>query len=246
MSQKINYLRHICQRLWRKKNGPIAINPNAILTIESYVPTDILCLIYAEPNYHTVQMIFHNLLDESQWFDYFFSNLQQCIQLVLHKYFIKMKEYYILEPTRNLNLIDRQVAPVVGTGELKFGATNIKRDKTCITYAIKDAQLRNLELYLQDKDATINLNVHRTAITKIWAKLSINFITDLLTKLFALTLNENTHKLQFPWNDFSRSFDAVGIFDVYRNRSQIRGFGQQKKSYPLTKFYTFIRKNGCF
>lgn len=205
----------------------LAVNPNAVLNKNNYVETDINCLITAESDYSTVNMYFHNLTADSQWFDFFFAKLELCAQRIMNKYFSKMKEYYVLEPRRNLTLSDHQVPPVFGSEELKLGETNIKRDKTCITYVAKDSQLRNLSVYLQNREPSTNLNVNRSQITQIWAKLSINFITDMLTKVFALTLRKNTHKLQFAENDYSRSFDVVGIYDVYRNRKQVHAFGQQ-------------------
>lgn len=76
---------------------------------------------------------------------------------------------------------------------------------------------------MKKKYTIINVEEHGLDISKKWAQLCIDFILDTLTKIIALKLDKNNRLLQFGDSNFSKTFDAIGIYDVYFHRSKFGG-----------------------
>lgn len=206
----------------------LALNPSGKKQISSIAAVSVLCHIHSDVhcNNISIDFVYKNKHDTLERFLVVFDN---SINYMIHRYFAKILHYYLLTPRTELNITGDQVpkdteayiikdrgAILVGKKELRFAST--------------EAAFRNLKSYLAKFDKSILGECNNRQIAKMWCKMSVDFIIDICTKIFAFKLNDNIDPLtnnDLHISPFFHVYNVTGIYDIFYRRKQIQtGFNQ--------------------
>lgn len=144
----------------------------------------------------------------------------------------------------NLKIFEHTVPIINERIGIKIGLG--KSNMTRLSYLASENVLRKLEVHLRHWNSSITLAADRKIINKVWAKLGINFILEILTKVFALKLTKNYHRLKFEESEYSQTVDVTGIYNVFVGRKECGGFPAHNGAFlkELKRTFTVLREKG--
>lgn len=144
------------------------------------------------------------------------------------RYFEKIQDFYILEPHRELNILFTPNPNTEFVG-IKVNKCDILLGMNPLRYRATENQLKIIQC-MQKYDPGYSYETQLSIITQLWAQLGIDFLVDILTKIFALKLSVNESAFECKESRFSRSYNATGSFDIFYRRKMFGG-GPDQNGY---------------
>lgn len=221
-----------------------AIHPNSNIPKDVVNIVDYVCHIHTNDELNVIQIDFYNSASgfESIHFKSFFKELQLNIRDILSKYCENILQYHYLEPERDVFLYrTTEMREILNNMRTEVALNNIGERKMSITCQITEKEINFVDIFLRK----INPDVSRINVEDCAGLMYKYFITDVLSKIYALKLGVNPFALYFPFSKYSFSFCAFGEFDTNFNRTNLTTsenrtgllYKEIKKSYNvLTHF----------
>lgn len=200
-----------------KRTTRLATHRNAQIEITEISRANITCHIHSNQPYDAIVIDIYDC--GSKNIDAFFGELKTNLRGILSTYFSKILNYVLFEPRTELLDFSNENPTVYESG-VRTQQSDILKDMISFKHSATEDQLKHLEKFLQKWDSSLNLNQHGWEIHKIWSQLAIDFVLDILTKVFAFKLDVNNRPLQFADSNYSKTFDVTGIYDVFYRRAQ--------------------------
>lgn len=223
----------------------MAVHPNRYYNRTIKSKANIVCHICADGNCDKVAINLFNY-GELESFESFYNKLNSSLHDIIAAYFDKINQFYLFEPSRELRNFTQLILETQHIG-IKTGRGNILLNMASVRHLMSENELISVKSFMKKWKPLISLQNDGVALTKCWAKLCVDFVVDMLTKAFALSLNENRHELQFDSDAFSRAFDVTGFYDIFDHRGN---YGPKSSIHygflfrELLKTSTYLRYNG--
>jgi hypothetical protein len=194
----------------------MALHPKSRFPIINRFNTLIFCHIYPNRNCDQINVNFYNEGD-ADIFNDFFNALRTNIDAIIKAYFKKIEYYYIYEPDREYAYAGHLVIERNNIGILT-NPCEVQLHQHIIRFMVNENHLKIMETFLKKWHPNINLRDDRIKLCEIWSEFTIDCIKDILTKVFAVTLKNNYHELQFDGGVLS--YDMTCAHDIFRNRAK--------------------------
>lgn len=173
--------------------------------------------MYAIDDSSTISFEVWKVTDEQDNLFYLLSNeFDKNIAEIIDHYFTKnrLNSFYILEPHRELKGYIDSLPKNLADPPIKTERSDILSKENNIRVKATAHQLQIVRKYLTKMCVDTDDNV----VKYYWAQLTKNFTFDILTKIYALNLNENSTNAQFETNDASYHCYVVSVIDILSNR----------------------------
>lgn len=180
------------------------------VTIDNISPANIICNIHATESMNAVKIIFYGQLVLEESFKRFFDEFQSNINDILCSFVTKLTQYHFSDPKRELHI------GVHETCDLK--STSLCEDKNSFEYKISANEINSLTTFLKCFECT------PLTVRKFWGHICIDFVTDILTKIFGFNLFPNNYELNFEDSKYSKTFvvllnwKALFMMDIFSKR----------------------------
>lgn len=213
----------------KKQMRRLAVYPNAKLTIDEISPAHILCHVHSNVQQIAVEVNFYGEIDQNVSFKIFVEELQGNINDIISGFIPNITQYYFLEPRREI--LDEPHVKL----DIVSSASELCQHKTSFEYMISEDEKEKFKLFARHDERD------SIPVQKLCLQICIDFVIDILTKVFAFGLEENYHPLKFDDSLHSKTFAVTGRRNVFYKRcsnsaGENRGgyhFKEIKKSFNM-------------
>lgn len=196
-----------------KQTVCLAAKRNVQLEVIDISPVDIMCHVHVNDTHDMIHLDIHD--NGAKNIDLFCGELIDCIPAILSENFERILNYVLFEPRAELLEYSNEDLDL-----LDDGLKTVPAMTATLRHGVSVNQLANLEQFLNKWEMPVKLEQKSVELHKIWARCCIDFVLDIMTKTFALKLDQNDWPVQFADSDYSKSFDVSGIYDVFYRRAQ--------------------------
>lgn len=212
----------------------MAVNPNAEgCNKEQANPANIVCSIETNTEFNCITLTLKNHGIEAE-FNIFVRKLNAKIIIMVNRYYQSLQRYYLLEPERNIVVLEHQIPPYFHVA-LKSDRTDIKSNLNRLSICLGNDKKNLLKCHIRQCSGVL---MDEKQLKEIWGRIIVDMAVDMLSKIFAINLSSNTTALQFVHTSYGRSFDMTGLFDVFSSRGEAKGvhghYGRYKKEIGKT------------
>jgi hypothetical protein len=220
----------------------MALLANPKKRVKSISASNILCSIYSSGDEITLDF-WENRNNCPNLYRYFENELGN----ILGVYFSRIEQYYYLIPRKQLMIVDQQAD--ISEIDLQMDRLKVLPLRRQISYTIKSNDIQFLVKHLKKWDLLINntFNEREKEIKDVSIAIFGDFVLDVLTKIFGLSLSDNLYCLKddMVHKNHSFAYSLLGIYNTLDLRGKQKvGHNQNGKYYKEVKITRSLLTNG--
>lgn len=220
----------------------MALLANPKERVKSISSSNMLCCIYSSGDEITLDF-WENRNNCPNLYHYFENQLGN----ILGVYFSRIEQYYYLIPRKQLMIVDQQAD--ISEIDLQMDRLKVLPLRRQISYTIKSNDIQFLVKHLKKWDLLINntFNEREKEIKDVSIAIFGDFVLDVLTKIFGLSLSDNLYCLKddMVQKNHSFAYSLLGRYNTLDLRGKQKvGHNQNGKYYKEVKITRSLLTNG--